>query len=95
MADQIVHAVLLGVRDTPGKGMQVRVDLAPVAIMLEPEQAAELGAALIAQAEEAVHASRARRRQAKTCRAPSRELGYDCSMPEGHTGKHGYAGCFW
>jgi hypothetical protein len=50
-----------------------------------------LGQALIAQAEEAVHASRARRR-ASTCRYPSRsDLGLgECTKPEGHTGRHNH-----
>lgn len=63
MADQIVHGVGVGVRDTPGKGMQVRLSHAPCGgALLEPAEAAELGRALIAQADEAIHASRASRR---------------------------------
>jgi hypothetical protein len=92
---ELVHGFAIGVRDVPQRGLVVRVTPAQASIDLEPDEAAALAQTLWQHAEEAVHASRARRRQAKTCRAPSRELGYDCSMPEGHTGKHGYAGCFW
>jgi len=63
VADQIVHGLALGVRDVPGQGMQVRVvEVQLGGIMLEPAEAAELGAALIAQAEDAMHASRSNRR---------------------------------
>lgn len=64
MADSIVYGMAVGVRDVPQKGMQVRLDAgAPYGgLMLEPREAAQLGAELIAQAEEAIHASRSTRR---------------------------------
>jgi hypothetical protein len=120
---ELLHGFAIGVRDVPQRGLMVRVTPTMFGgADLEPAEAAALGQALIAQAEEAVHASRARRRDigprcpacraglpthderdprcelrllTKTCRAPSAELGYDCSRDEGHTGKHGYAECFW
>lgn len=65
MADQIVSGVVVGIRDVPVKGMQVRLDAgAPYGgLMLEPREAAQLGAELIRQADEAIHASRSTRRQ--------------------------------
>ena len=105
MADQIVHGLALGVRDTPGHGMQVYLRTPyDMAMTLEPAEAAAVGAELIAQAEEAIHASRASRRPLQgqpdrppQCHnpAPSWLAPYRCSRPVGHTDRHGYAGCFW
>lgn len=106
MADSIIYGMAIGVRDVPVKGMQVRLDAgAPYGgLMLEPREAAALGAELIARAEEAIHASRASRRPVQEqadgptpCHnpAPSWLAPYRCSRPVGHTDRHGYAGCFW
>ena len=64
MADQAIRGTRMGVRDVPGAGMMVRLQQvgSPVDVLLQPAEAAEIGRALIAQADEAIHASRAGRR---------------------------------
>jgi hypothetical protein len=64
---ETVHGYSLAVQDVPQRGLIVRISSpydtsVPTGVALEPAEAAELGAALIRQAEEAVHESRRRRR---------------------------------
>jgi hypothetical protein len=59
--DTITQGVALGIRDVPQRGMVVRV-AAPAVQGLEPADAAELGRALIALADEAMLAEQAKRR---------------------------------
>ena len=63
MPDTITHGVALGIRDTVHRGMLIRLGVAAhVPAILEPAQAAELGHALIALADEAMLAEQAKRR---------------------------------
>jgi hypothetical protein len=62
--DTITHGVALGIRDVPQRGMIVRV-AAPAIQGLEPADAAELGRALIALADEAMLAEQAKRRSSR------------------------------
>ena len=69
MADQHLSGVSMGVRDCAGRGMQVRLMFpatrAADGQLLEPAAAAELGRALIAQADEAILAEQAKRRSTR------------------------------
>ena len=111
MADQMLYGHRLGVRDVPHRGHVVKFGgysdpAGPT--YLEPAEAAELGAALMAQAEEAVHASRARRRESAAPLAPvlpedpSRcrslrpgQLDRRCLADDGHDGSHSHTDCTW
>lgn len=64
MADAVVHGVAVGIRDVPQRGMIVRL-AAPAVQGLEPAEAAELGQAIIALADEAMLAEQAKRRSTR------------------------------
>ena len=65
MADTLLHGFTVGIRDVPQQGLLVRVGLPPSMSVLEPGQAADLGYALIAQANEAMLAEQAKRRSTR------------------------------
>lgn len=64
MPDTITHGVAVGIRDVPQRGMVIRV-ASPAIQGLEPSEAAELGRALVAAADEAMLAEQARRRSTR------------------------------
>jgi hypothetical protein len=97
---ELLHGFALGVRDVPQRGLMVRVTPAMFGgADLEPAEAAELGQALIAQAEEAVHASRARRRanhmDPARCQNIAPGLSRQCTQDEGHEGWHRWDAVIW
>ena len=65
MADRIVAGFALGVRDVPQRGMTVSVVHTIPGLYLEPSDAADLGYALVAQANEAMLAEQAKRRSTR------------------------------